>query len=850
MVLAEACVTYINDVSGITKVHPLDEATIFIAWDQVDSKRWILADEFGKLYFLMLVLGGRNGEEVTGFMLDLIGYTSNASVLTYLDAGRVFVGSHRGDSQLVQIGDGSVEVIQTVSNIAPILDFTIMDMGSRTGEGHVNEFSSGQARIVTGSGAFQDGSLRSVRSGVGLEELGSFEIDHIMDLFSLRPDTTTELPHVLVASFVNETRIFVFNPDGEVEESEDFKGLVTSETTLLATNVLDDSFLQCTVTRVRITDSENGMVMAEWTPPTGASISAASAHDSHVALSIGGTEIVVLDINADLRVAACKKFGAASQISCVELSSILPGICIVGHWKNANVSILRLDTLQEISTTQVGGDVTAIPRSILVTQILPKENPTLFIALADGNIVTFSIDESKYSLTGQKSTILGTQQANLRALPRGDGLFNVFATCEHPSLIYGSEGRIVYSAITAEKASCICRFNAEAFPGAIAIATPTDLRIAIVDTERTTHVQTLPVGETVRRIAYSAKLKTFGLGTIKRILKSGVEIVQSHFKLADEVVFKELDTYELKEDELVESVIRADLDEGSGQLVERFVVGTSYIEDAQPDAIRGRILVFEVTQDRLLKVVTQLAVKGACRALGVIRGQLVAALVKTVVVYAFEYGALKRKATFRTSTAPIDISVSAGVIAIADIMKSVSIVYYKEGESGEPGRLDEVARHFETAWSTAVAPVGNNAFLESDAEGNLIVLNRNVNGVTADDKRRLEVTSAIQLGEMVNRIRPIDIPTTSTAIVVPRAFLATVCAKCDSCQARNIIADHATRSRAPSTSSASSCLRSRTCSSACRISWQRLCKVQDFIPSTSSERSRTRYGSRRSRSGS
>ena len=120
-------------------------------------------------------------------------------------------------------------------------------------------------------------------------------------------------------------------------------------------------------------------------------------------------------------------------------------------------------------------------------------------------------------------------------------------------MIYGSEGQIVYSAVTAERASCICSFDSEAYPGAIAIATSEDVRIALVDTERTTHVQTLPVGETVRRIAYSTKLKAFGIGTIHRSLRGSQEVLKSHFKLADEVLFKELDTYELNEEELVKA---------------------------------------------------------------------------------------------------------------------------------------------------------------------------------------------------------------------------------------------------------------------------------------------------------
>ena len=146
-----------------------------------------------------------------------------------------------------------------------------------------------------------------------------------------------------------------------------------------------------------------------------------------------------------------------------------------------------------------------------------------------------------------------------------------------------------------------------------------------------------------------------------------------------------------------------------------------------------------------------------------------------MVVYAFDYGSLNKVASYRTATAPIDITVTGNLIAIADIMKSVSIVEYTHGISGEPDRLTEVARHFQTAWSTAVANVDDDTFLEADAEGNLMVLHRNINGITVDDRRRLEVTSEMRLGEMVNRIRRINVPTSAEATVIPRAFMATVC---------------------------------------------------------------------------
>lgn len=107
-------------------------------------------------------------------------------------------------------------------------------------------------------------------------------------------------------------------------------------------------------------------------------------------------------------------------------------------------------------------------------------------------------------------------------------------------------------------------------------------------------------------------------------------------------------------------------------------------------------------------------------------------------------------------------------------MKSVSVVEYKRGNQGLPDTLEEKARHFQTAWGTAVAHVAKDTILESDAEGNLVVLHQNTSGVTAEDRRRLEVTSEIRLGELVNRMRSFEISASPNSVVVPKAFVGTV----------------------------------------------------------------------------
>ena len=795
LVLGETRIQYFNEETGKEVNRRLEEATIFVAWARIDDQRFLLGDDYGKLYLLMLTLNGN--QQVEGWQLHVLGETSRANVLVYLDAGRLFVGSHQGDSQVLKIEVEDFEVIQTLPNIAPILDCAITDLGTRAGEGQTSEFSSGQARIITGSGAFKDGSLRSVRSGVGLEDvavLGNMgrQLLNVTNLFSIRSQPGGEKVDTLLVSFITETAAFKFQED-DVEEIHELGGLQLSENTLLAQNLPSSRILQVTSTAVRLSDIESGMLQCSWSPQGTQSITDVAATDNHVLVAVGGLQLIVLEISSDnLREIVKKDFGADNQIACITITNLLPDICIVGFWQNSIISVLQLHNLKTVHSEQISDQGLSVPRSVLVSQVLENQPSTLFVAMADGNVVTFSVDAKTYALSGKKSVLLGTQQGSFRELPRGNGLSAVVATCEHPSMIYSSEGHIVYSAVTAEDVSYICPFDSAAFPDAVAIATNEDIKISLVDTERTTHVQTQAVGETVRRIAWAADAKAFGLGTIKRELKNGYELVESHFKLVDEVAFEVLDTYTLKDDELVESAMYAELNDGTGEPADHFVVGTAYLDDetARSEAIRGRILVFELTQERKLRLIHEKALKGACRCLAMVEDKIVAALIKTVVIFGFEYETpsapfLRKLCSYRTSTAPIDIAVTPGEnqIAIADLMKSVSIVQYTSNSvvggssasnSSPTDTLEEVARHFQTTWGTAVTHVGENMWLESDAEGNLLVLSRDINGVTEDDRRRLQVTSEMNLGEMVNRIRKIDIRVGGEAVVVPKAFMATV----------------------------------------------------------------------------
>ena len=109
----------------------------------------------------------------------------------------------------------------------------------------------------------------------------------------------------------------------------------------------------------------------------------------------------------------------------------------------------------------------------------------------------------------------------------------------------------------------------------------------------------------------------------------------------------------------------------------------------------------------------------------------------------------------------------------SDEVDVTGAIYAREGRPTQIHltRLLDICYH---AGRLRFTHIEGNSYLESDHLGNLLVLQRNVNGVTLEDRQRLEVTSEINLGEQVNKIASFHVEASATAKVIPHAFLATV----------------------------------------------------------------------------
>jgi DNA damage-binding protein 1 len=810
LVVGETLLTYYDSLTYSTVSSAMQDARIYVAWAEYDGTHYLLADDYGRLDLLTIQTAVEpTGVVVTGMKIGPMNFPkggtlpSRASQLLYMGHDTLFLASHHGDSQVIRIdiSSNTAAVLENITNNAPIMDFAVMDMGNRDGDSLTgNAFSSGQARVVAGCGAYRDGTLRSIRSGVGLEDAGILdEIEGTRGLFTL-PSYGSKLVDTLIVSLLEETRVFKFDADGGIEEIYEFQGMTLDAETLHARSLPSGPFLQVTSQTVRLIDPESGVTVSTWTTPEQKSIITVSANDNWALLSVDGNMLFSLNLLDNLAVQSQQTEASndlSDQMSCLHAGQHPQNLGIVGWWASGTISVVDLATLKPLHGESLRNteDSASVPRDVALARLHPEsDDSTLLIATEDGNVITYNLAASDGALSGRKTVTLGNSPARLHILPLPNDTASIFATTEHASLIYSSEGRIIYSATTAEDATFVASFNAEAFPNSIVVSTNKEVRICSIDKERLTHVKALCVHETVRRLAYSPKLKAFGLGCIKKELIANEEVITSTFRLVDEIVFEELgDPFVLQAStglELVESVIRAELPDSNGNLAERFIVGTSFmpdeVETGPVDKMRGRIIVLGVDKDRQVYQIASRTLKGHCRCLRMMEGHIVAGLSKTIVVYNYNEdtstsGFLEVVASYKPASMPVDIDVSGNIIGVADLMQSLTLIEFTAPKNQEPARLVELARHQQPAWSTSVCHLQDERWLEADAQGNLVVLQRNPEAPTKQDRMRLEATSELNIGEQINRIRKLHVSSNENSVVSPKAILGSVSRLCWRC---------------------------------------------------------------------
>ncbi|CAL5412555.1 unnamed protein product [Camellia sinensis] len=750
LIIGEETIVYCS--ASAFKAIPI-RPSITRAYGRVDAdgSRYLLGDHAGLLHLLVII---HEKEKVTGLKIELLGETSIASTISYLDNAFVYVGSSYGDSQLIKLNlqpdtKGSyVEVLEKYVNLGPIVDFCVVDLERQ-----------GQGQVVTCSGAYKDGSLRIVRNGIGINEQASVELQGIKGMWSLRAATDDPYDTFLVVSFISETRILAMNLEDELEETE-IEGFCSQVQTLFCHDAVYNQLVQVTSSSVRLVSSTSRELRNEWKAPAGYSVNVATANATQVLLATGGGHLVYLEIGDGI-LTEVKHAQLEYDISCLDINPIgenpnCSQLAAVGMWTDISVRIFSLPDLNLITKENLGGEI--IPRSVLLCSF--EGISYLLCALGDGHLLNFLLNMSTGELTDRKKVSLGTQPITLRTFS-SKNTTHVFAASDRPTVIYSSNKKLLYSNVNLKEVSHMCPFNSAAFPDrflmsgpfavhSLAIAKEGELTIGTIDDIQKLHIRSIPLGEHARRICHQEQTRTFAICSMK-YNQSNTEEAEMHFiRLLDDQTFEFISTYPLDQYEYGCSILSCSFSDDNNVY---YCVGTAYVMPEENEPTKGRILVF-IVEDQKLQLIAEKETKGAVYSVNAFNGKLLAAINQKIQLYKWmlrDDGSreLQSECGHHGHILALYVQTRGDFIVVGDLMKSISLLIYKH----EEGAIEERARDYNANWMSAVEILDDEIYLGGENNFNLFTVRKNSEGATDEERGRLEVVGEYHLGEFVNRFR-------------------------------------------------------------------------------------------------
>ncbi|RKP06326.1 mono-functional DNA-alkylating methyl methanesulfonate N-term-domain-containing protein [Thamnocephalis sphaerospora] len=716
---------------------------------------FLLGDHRGDFYMIDLT---PSNDGVSAIATQHLGKISIPTAIAYLDNRYVYIGSHLGDAQLVRLrsepdeNNSHVEVTNTYPNIAPISDLCTIDRGLQ-----------GQDCIVTCSGGYHHGSLRIIRSGVGLIEHAVMEMANITGIWSIRPSDQSAFVDTIVMAFIGETRVLRLDEDQEMAELDELGSLCFNMQTLYAGNMDGDLLVQVTPAGVHLLDLHSGTMVHGWTPANGQHITVACASQTQLVVALPGGLIFYLELqNRQLVEVATSDL--KNDVACMHMSSVesaLPHtatMLAVGLWSENHLLIYRLPGLNLMTQEKLSQDIT--PRSVAIISL----DGVLYVAagMGDGQLIAFVCNAETLALSGRTLHVVGTQSVSLVPFTAMDGGQHVFAASDRPAVGYGELQRLTFSGVNLQEAKHICSFNSAAYPGCLAIVSGDNIIIGAVDEVRRLHIRSIPLGEMPRRICHQPSTGVLGVLTMRtetlpsdamdldNIHADSVEEERSYLRVFDANTFDPIDFYRMEEYELVEHVSLVTF---KGSKREYFVVGTgfTYEGDMYEERTDGRILVFDLEDRKRLRLVTSRRVPGGVFQVCAFSERLLACVNSRVCIYDLEHTEngieLVEVCEQRLHIAALRCAIRGDFIAVGDLLRSVSLLSYLPNES----TLSVMAHDYNRHWVTALSMLRDEVVLAADGCFNLYTVLHRSDEADEDMRQHLEEVGMFHLGDQVNQ---------------------------------------------------------------------------------------------------
>ncbi|CAF0840644.1 unnamed protein product [Didymodactylos carnosus] len=756
-----------------------DEITGIIGYCPIDENgcRYLLTDWCGKLYLLVLERDKRNGSTMVADMkLDLLGETSIAENITYLDNGVAFIGSRFGDSQLIRLlpeprNGIHLEILESYTNLGPIVDMCVVDL-ERQGR-----------QLVTCSGYAKDSSLRVIRTGIGIHEHASIDLRNIKGIWSLK--IASRWDNYLIVSFFEQTRMFYLQND-EIEEVE-LSGFDFQHQTLLCSNVISDQILQITTHSIRLIGNNGKDLVVEWkNPNTNDEITVATCNSTQC-LCANGNKLYYYEIG-------CASFSEVNQctlpynVSCMDITPInyneeRSNLCVIGLWTHISVWTLRLPTLQVQHKEPLTNDT--LPRTVVMVSF--DSIPYVVVSLADGPIIYYLLDVEQGLLYERKKVSLGTKPTTL-TLCRNETSPNdsshstqrtvLFACSDRPSVIYSSNQKLVFSCVNLREVTSMCSFNSELYGPTLTLVTENGVVIGKIDDMQKLHVRTINLGEPAKRIAYYEEEKAYVILTqsselfqsariipISRHAQNSVdcptkiktieEKTQQPCDQQDHVVILDQHTLEarvsiklLSHEEACSVCVLNFVDDMN---VAYIVVGTALVYEDEPEPKIGRLLVFRYN-DGKINFVSEKDVNATPHTMAKFSGKLIVGIGNSIRLYNFspDKQELVLTTQYLGHVETLQIKIKDDFVLFCDLMKSLTVLRYNLVEN----KFEEIAHDVHPQWTMACEVIDDDTFVCSEDASNLISCHKDSGSTKESERKQLKELGFFHLGESINVFRP------------------------------------------------------------------------------------------------
>ncbi|CAO3622243.1 unnamed protein product [Cunninghamella echinulata] len=726
------------------------DAVMITTYELIDDNphQYILGDTSGTLYFLSI---RTNKNQVTDLHVQYLGEASVCSTIVYMGSDIVFFGSAQGDSMLKKIirehGKLRLETMEVYPNLGPITDFCLFDLNKL-----------GRQTMVCCSGINNSGSLRVIQNGYDFDEQVKIPIDGVQKIWSLNLNEVNpkvSCNKLMVLSMINCTRI-IYHKYGDswgLKEGNPPNFVDLDQPTIALSYLGNGNILQITPLHIRLTRPTDNKVDILWTPIQGTTIHSAVMGRDYIVIACSRGRLVIFEFSSGSgRFVQARDVGLSTEVSCLDIKNGIGGeksYLAVGSWTGKKIQLFSLPDFTIVTTDTIDE---LVPYNIKFQKL--QDISYLFVSFGDGTVMHYKINKNM-KLAEKRQISLGTHPVILYPIVHNSENV-ILAATNQPTIISSIHNQLIYSSINIKNVTAFAISQNQPWKGSFLMATNDSIHVGTLDRIRKLHHTKISLNKKMaRRIAYHEESQSIILGTAELIRNpdNGLEKSTGWISLYDANTFKEMDTHELMENELIESICIARVFDKEQLYI---FVGTAITTNLKE---YGRIIMYKIKNDKKLHMVDNVPVSGVVYSIKSYMNSVIASVngsiyflssIENEANHDEKFNFLQKK---DSKVAVLDIDTNQDLILTGDILHSMSLMKL---ENFNFPTMTTIAEDRHSRSMTAVKLLKNEICLGADANYNLIAMKQRYIAKKNEKPQASSILNIIgqyHLGELINKMQ-------------------------------------------------------------------------------------------------